>query len=789
MQTSATTTRSARFARRPDVLRIVCVITRCLSRCRVANLRAAVVAPVTGVVIAASMSSVVVGDETGNAAAADDQVSLQVFTGDASADDPRWEDPKTLNGHFPFEVPESVEAWEARREALRRRVLVATGLWPMPEKTPLNAVIHGAVQRDGFRVERVYFESLPGHFVTGLLFRPEGDPADAATRRAGVLCPHGHGGRMQRLSDGQIAQQIESGAEKHEKSGRYPKLARCAQLARMGCVTFIFDMLGYADSIQIDYQVSHRHRDPRPEEREPGPWCLFSPEADLRLQSVMGLQTWNAIRALDFLASLPDVNPDRLAVTGGSGGGTQTILLGAIDPRPRVAFPNGMVSTSMQGGCYCENCCLLRIDTGNVELAAVFAPRPQAMTAADDWTRDMMTDGFPELRRLYGMLGVADAVDCYPLLHFPHNYNYVTRAKMYSWMNRHLELGIDEPIVEGDFEPLSEQEASVWNDEHPAPEETGVAHERKVLGWFDEQATRWLEAARPTTREEVASFHESVGAAWRVLFDQPFPEPYEVTTRSTRDATIDGVEVDYRVVFDVRRGVQVPVLVLSAVAEGAEDSGDRDGAGGVVIWCTADGKGAAWTDDGEWSADIRRLVDAGATVVCPDLFGQGELAAEGREGQPRLVDDEREYSAFTFGYNRTLVAERVADLNAVIAAWGGEGRPPLALVGKAGTTAWTLPAAAAAGHRLTRVAVDTDGFRFAEVKHFSDPAFVPGAVKYGDLPALMALRAPYPLRVVGEEGREPELAASAYGALKASDEFLSVDGEVLGDEGLRWLMP
>ncbi len=805
MPTSVTTTRSARFVRPPHVSWIGCVITRCLPRDRVANFRAAVGASVTGLVIAAMVSATVAADEPGGAddepggaAAADGHASLRVFAGEASAgdvsaDDPRWEDPKTLNGHFPFEVPESVEAWEARREALRRRVLVATGLWPMPEKTPLNAVIHGAVERDGFRVERVYFESLPGHFVTGLLFRPEGDPADAAsTPRPGVLCPHGHGGRMQRLSDSQIAQQIESGAEKHEKSGRYPKLARCAQLARMGCVTFIFDMLGYADSIQIEYEVSHRHRDPRPEEREPGPWCLFSPQADLRLQSVMGLQTWNAVRALDFLASLPDVDPDRLAVTGGSGGGTQTILLGAIDPRPRAAFPNGMVSTSMQGGCYCENCCLLRIDTGNVELAAMFAPRPQAMTAADDWTRDMMTDGFPELRRLYGMLGVADAVDCYPLLHFPHNYNYVTRAKMYSWMNRHLELGIDEPIVEGDFEPLSEDEASVWNDEHPAPEETGIAHERKVLGWFDEQATRWLEAARPTTREEVAAFHESVGAAWGVLFDQPFPEPYEVTTRSTREAVINDVEVDYRVVFDVRRGVQVPVLVLSAAAE---DSGDRDGvgnrdeSGGVVIWCAAGGKRAARTDDGEWSGELRRLLDAGATVVCPDLFGQGELAAEGREGQPRLVDDEREYSAFTFGYNRTLVAERVADLNAVIAAWAGVERPSLALVGQAGTAAWALPAAAASGHRLTRVVVDTDGFRFADVPHFSDPAFVPGAVKYGDLPALMALRAPYPLRIVGDGGRQPGLASAAYGALEASNEFVSVDGELLGEDGLRWLLP
>ncbi len=105
---------------------------------------------------------------------------------------------------------------------------------------------------------------------------------------------------------------------------------------------------------------------------------------------IMGLQTWNGIRALDFLASLPDVDPKRMAVTGGSGGGTQTILLGALDDRPIASFPNGMVSTSMQGGCTCESCCLLRVGTGNVELAALFAPRPQGMTAANDWTKAMM---------------------------------------------------------------------------------------------------------------------------------------------------------------------------------------------------------------------------------------------------------------------------------------------------------------------------------------------------------------------------------------------------------------
>ena len=284
-------------------------------------------------------------------AMAADAANHRVFDDGQQPDDSRLQAPKDLNGYFPFEVPKSKAAWEQRQTELKQRVLVATGLWPMPEKTPLNPVIHGKVMRDGFTVEKVYFESLPGHFVTGLLFRPEGK---ADGKRPAVLCPHGHGGRNQDYGESKMDDLIATGAELHRQSGRFPKLARCAQLARMGCITFIFDMMGYVDSNQVSYQLAHRYADRRPDFETNDSWGFYSPQAESRLHSIMGLQTWNAVRCLDFLASLPDVDSTRMAVTGGSGGGTQTILLGAVDDRPIAGFPNGMVSTSMQGGCTCE---------------------------------------------------------------------------------------------------------------------------------------------------------------------------------------------------------------------------------------------------------------------------------------------------------------------------------------------------------------------------------------------------------------------------------------------------
>ncbi|MEM7561116.1 MAG: alpha/beta hydrolase family protein, partial [Planctomycetota bacterium] len=256
--------------------------------------------------------------------------------------DRRLESMKDLDGYFPFEVPASVSEWKSRKERLRKQVLLATGLWPeLPQRTPMNPVVHGRVQRDGFTVEKVYFESIPNHFVTGLLFRPDDGKSG---KRPAVLCPHGHGGRMQDYGADKMPELLASGAEKFAESGRFPKLARCVQLARMGCVVFIFDMLGYEDSQQISYDLAHRFKTQRPEMENSESWGFFSCQAESNLQSIVGVQTWNSIRCLDFLQQLPDVDASRIAVTGGSGGGTQTILLCAIDDRPIAAFPNGMVS-------------------------------------------------------------------------------------------------------------------------------------------------------------------------------------------------------------------------------------------------------------------------------------------------------------------------------------------------------------------------------------------------------------------------------------------------------------
>jgi hypothetical protein len=226
--------------------------------------------------------------------------------------------------YFPMttQVAEPAE-WPQKQAEIGDRILLASGLLPLPEKTPLNAVIHGRVERDDYSIDRVFFEAYPGHYVTGNLYLPKPQPA----QMPGILCPHGHwpNGRFMDLGTGsaEVQQQLASGAERFECGARSPLQARCVQLARMGCAVFHYDMLGgYADSVQIP-----EHRTGLREHlngKEPGSYGLFSAAAEARLQTSFGIQMWQNIRALDFMLTLPGIDSKRIAVTGASGGGTQS---------------------------------------------------------------------------------------------------------------------------------------------------------------------------------------------------------------------------------------------------------------------------------------------------------------------------------------------------------------------------------------------------------------------------------------------------------------------------------
>ncbi|MDG1897569.1 MAG: acetylxylan esterase [Fuerstiella sp.] len=249
--------------------------------------------------------------------------------------DSRLDELRTLNSYFPFAPIENKQQWHQRQAEIKRRILISQGLWPEPTKTKLRATIHGRVEHDDYTVERVYFQSIPGHYVTGSLYRPKGKQGPFPA----VLCPHGHWSDARFYDAGDVAarKSVASGAERFISAARNHIQARCVQLARMGCIAFFYDMTGNCDSIQIGHRPDKSDHLDTPEH-----WGFLSVQAELRLQNMMGLQTWNSVRAIDFLQELSDVDDKRIGVTGASGGGTQSMIIAAIDERITAAMPCGI---------------------------------------------------------------------------------------------------------------------------------------------------------------------------------------------------------------------------------------------------------------------------------------------------------------------------------------------------------------------------------------------------------------------------------------------------------------
>jgi dienelactone hydrolase len=672
---------------------------------------------------------------------------------------------KDLNGFFPFEPPASVEEWNERAARVRRQMQVTLGLWPMPTRTPLNAVIHGRIDCVDHTVERVFFESMPGFYVTGSLYRPK----DKSGRLPGVLSAHGHwaDGRFHDAGPEQVRREIAAGAERFEEGGQSPLQARCVQLARMGCVVFHYDMIGYADSVQISYELAHGFAKQRPELNRTEGWGLYSPAAESHFQSVMGLQTWNSIRALDFLASLPDVDADRIGVTGASGGGTQTFVLCALDDRPAVSFPAVMVSTAMQGGCVCENACGFRVGTGNVEFAALFAPKPMGLTTADDWTREMSSQGYPELRRVYELLGAGDRVMLHRGEQFGHNYNDPSRAAMYHWFNQHLGLGRETPIVEEDYRRLTREELTVWDQSHPRPA-GGVAFEQSLLRWWAEDTRRQLESVVT----DPDAFRRIVGRAVEVVIgrtlDEVGPDRHDISWEEWSRQQRDGHVELMRLLRNGPHGEELPVLILRPTRWNGE----------MVIWADVRGKAGLYEPrEGEGEArlrpEIRGMLERGVEVVGVDLLFQGEFLAGGESKErTRRVQNPRESAAYTLGYNHALFAQRVHDLLTVTRFLQdrADGKPKIVMVGLAGAGPWVAAARAVAGGAITGAAIDTGGFRFSAVRDLQDVNFLPGGARYFDLPGMLALGAPGRLWVMGEEGEGLDVVRRVYEAEQAGDQ-------------------
>ena len=646
-------------------------------------------------------------------------------------DDKRLADLKDLNGYFPFTPPTTKEEWAQRSEKLRHALKVSVGLFPEPDRTPLNPVIHGKIDCGDFTVEKVYFETRPGFFLTGSLYRPKG----GSRKRPGVLCPHGHWeeARFYDAGEASVKNQIKEGAEAVLETGRNPIQSRCVGLARLGCTVLQYDMLGYCDNDQISYQLAHRFAKQRPEMISEKNWGLYTPQAESHLQSIMMLQAWNSMRAIDFLQSLDDVDPERIAVTGASGGGTQTFVISALDPRVKVSMPVVMVSTAMQGGCTCENSTLMRVTDGNIAFAALFAPKPLGLTAANDWTKEMAIKGFPELKKTYEILGAPDKVMLHDRTEFGHNYNLPSRQAMYRWFNKHLDLGSGKPDVEQGHKRLTEKDLTVWDDKHPKPK-GGVDFERALLAGLMADSAK-----------KVAADPEVARRGWEVVLDSNLKDAgkveWQLVSKKDRGSYLEMPGLHNNSTYNE----QVPVVWLYPKGKWNKRA---------VIWLSPDGKAGLYDQNGEARAEVKKLLAEGNSVCGMDLFLQGEFVADGKAvSETRRVKNPRESAAYTLGYNRPLFVQRLHDVLGTITMIQNDqqGAEKIDLVGLKGAGHWAAAVNFAAGEALDRVVIETGEFEFIKVKSIRDPDLLPGAAKYGDVGGLIKLAAKAPW-VVDEKG-------------------------------------
>ena len=602
-----------------------------------------------------------------------------------------------------FRAPTDRRQWEARREQVRRRILVSTGLYPLWEKTPLKPQVYGRMEREGYTVEKVVLETLPGFYLSGNLYRP----AKIEGKVPAILNPHGH------WEEGRVNADVQ---------------ARCATQARMGAIAFQYDMVGYADSKPFGH--------------------AFLDDELLGLGlNLPGLQLWNSIRALDWLLSLPEVDPERIACTGESGGGTQTFLLAAVDDRVRVSAPVCMVSHHFQGGCSCENAAGLRIGTDNVEFAALFAPKPQILIGATgDWTSQILQQGAPEIRAAYRLQNAEGNFQA--VVHqADHNYNQASRESVYAFLRKHL-WKKPGPVKEPPFTPEAPQTLYTFDETSPRPLRAASAD--VVKGHLRRQVSAQIEAWKPQNPAQWKADRDLLTGALDTLLGfgaDVRSRAFRITPKDT--VTGPGYSGES---FELARIGMEPVRVSSL-----QPAGRRLPDAAVVVAHPRGLEGLMSADGapGELLAALLKQ-EVGVVVPEPPRAGKSEEIAK------------RQASGYFPVYNRTVLAERVQALFDT-ASHAGLRFKRVSLVGVEGAGIWALLARPFAD-KVTRVAADTTAGDWPAAVAITDERALPGAHRYGGLKVYTALGRPQPLMLFGSgRGLDTSWVQAAYQVENASD--------------------
>ena len=436
------------------------------------------------------------------------------------------------------------EAWEKQRPELRRQFLEMMGLWPLPERTDLKPVITGTVEGEGFVVEKVQFQSWPGLYVTANVYLP----ADAKTSKKKYptmlyVCGHGN--------------VVENGVSFGSKVNyQYHP----AWFATHGYVAIILDTLQLSEIPGFHHGTHHLN------------WWWWQN----RGYTPAGIECWNAMRALDYLETRPEVDADRIGVTGRSGGGATSWWILAADDRPKAFAPIAGIADLRAHVCqgaterfkdgvisgHCD--CMFLVNTYRWDfpmVAALAAPRPLLLGNSDE-DAIFPVDGYrriaAKVRKVYALYG-PEAEEKFQLLETegPHKDTPELRIGINKWMNRWLKHDTTTP-VEDDLPPkLTPQQLKVLdgtpkNEINTTIHDTFVPQAKLELPKDDADVKAWWAQKRP---ELMAGLKEKVFAGW-----PKNPPPLDV--KVAEDATADGFRLR-AVDFTSEAGVPLRLWVLT----------------------------------------------------------------------------------------------------------------------------------------------------------------------------------------------------------------------------------
>ena len=608
--------------------------------------------------------------------------------------------------------------WEDRSAFLRRQILFSSGLLPLPAKEPLNALVGDVIEHADYSVASVLLETYPGYFLGGNLYRPVGRRGP----HPAVISPHGHW-RYGRFENSEI--------------NSVP--SRAINFARQGYLVFTYDMVGWNDTMQT-------------------PHSFGGPGEELWLFGPLGLQLWNSIRVVDYLAALPDVDGSRIGVTGASGGATQAFLLAAVDERIGYSAPVNMVSFQMQGGSPCENAPLLRVDANNVEFAAAFAPKPQLLVAATgDWTVNVPTEEFPAVQAVYRLLDAESNV-AFRQFNSPHNYHRDSREAVYAFFGKHILAAVDEEHFSESAVRLDQLSSLLYLWGRSLPD--------GAVG-FDELVRQRIAASEADTLALAVHDAHSLDRA-KAAFGERLGLCLLAEVPAGQDVNLRALGSGRLLLGREGVGDRIPAMFLNADSKKSRPT--------LVV----DSGGMKLAADSEF---VRELASRDAPVLLIDAFQIGSAVAD-RDIQGAGRSAERYYHVF----NRSDDANRVQDiLTAAAFLRETTGVGMINLVGRGRGGLWAL-LAAARDSGVQSVVADLDQFDATDDSSYVEGLFIPGLRRAGDFRAVAAMVTD--ARVLLHNGHAGFPAQSFHAAFKAAGRTGSLaieSGPVSVDLLVNWL--